>query len=350
VPRIDAEELRTFGERIITAAGVVPEDARLLAEILLQADLRGYSGHGLSHLISYIDRWKQGINRLDGTPEIVRNGRATALVDGHFYIGQIIAHRAMALAIEKAREHGVGVVSVRQAGHFGRLADWVEMAAEAGMIGFASVSVGGGNVAPYGARQPATGTNPMAFGVPGRNGEHLLLDFATSAMSMGELMRAVARQDPIPLGVMIDHEGNPTTDFRDFRGPPRGATLPFGGHKGGGLSLMCEVLGGILSGNGIGRDWLERGASAINAGFFEAVSVEEFLPLEEFLDKVDELKAFIRSRQPAPGFTETLMPGDRSRRRAAEQLRDGVEIEDDEWAKLLKCAAELGVQATPAPR
>jgi uncharacterized oxidoreductase len=189
----------------------------------------------------------------------------------------------------------------------------------------------------------------MAFGIPGRDGEPIILDFAASAMSMGELQRAVARQDPIPLGVMIDHDGNPTTHFRDFRGPPRWATLPFGGHKGGGLSLMSEVLGGILSGNGIGRDWLERGASAINAGFFEAVAVEEFLPMEEFLDKVDDLKAFIRSRQPAPGFTEVLLPGDRGRRRAATQLRDGVDVEDGDWAKLLKCAAELGVEATPAP-
>jgi LDH2 family malate/lactate/ureidoglycolate dehydrogenase len=311
--------------------------------------LKGYSGHGLSHLISYVERWKQGINRLDATPEIVRNGRATALIDGHFAIGQIVAHRAMALAIDKAREYGVGVVSVRRSGHFGRLAGWVEMAAAAGMIGFASVSVGGGNVAPYGARQPATGTNPMAFGIPGRNGEHIILDFATSAMSMGELMRAVERGDPIPLGVMIDHDGNPTTDFRDFRGPPRGATLPFGGHKGGGLSLMGEVLGGILSGNGIGRDWLERGASAINAGLFQAISVEEFLPLDDFLASVDDLKAFIRSRKPAPGFAEVLLPGDRSRRLAAEQLRDGVKIEDDQWEKLVKCAADLGVAAIPSP-
>jgi uncharacterized oxidoreductase len=114
---------------------------------------------------------------------------------------------------------------------------------------------------------------------------------------------------------------------------------------------MCEVLGGILGGNGIGRDWLERGASAINGGIFEAISVEEFLPLEEFLTKVDDLKAFIRSRRPAPGFAEVLLPGDRSRRRAAEQFRDGVEIEDDQWEKLLECAAHLGVEAIPtAPR
>lgn len=350
MPRIDAEELRTFGERLIVAAGVGREDARLLANILLQADLAGYSGHGLSHLVSYIERWQEGINRLDGTPEVVHNGGATAVIDGHFYIGQIVAHRAMSLAIEKARDHGVGVVTVRQAGHMGRLADYVQLATEAGMIGIACVSVGGGNVAPYGGREPVTGTNPIAFGIPGRDGDPIIFDFATAAMSMGELQRAVARKEPIPLGVMMDHEGNPTADFSVFRGPPRGATMPFGGYKGAGMALIAEILGGVLSGNGIGRDWRERGAAAINAGFFEAIDVEEFLPRDEFFAKLDELKAFVRTRKPAPGFSEVRLPGDGGRRRAAEQLRIGVEVEDDQWQKLLASAAKLGVTAIPAPR
>jgi len=350
VPRIDAEALRAFGEHVIAAAGVDPEDARLLANILLQADLNGYSGHGLSHLVSYVERWQQGVNRLDATPEIVHSGRATALIDGHFYIGQIVAHRAMSLAIEKAGDHGVGVVSVRRAGHMGRLADYVELAADAGMIGIACVSVGGGNVAPFGGRQPVTGTNPIAFGVPGRDGEHIIFDFATAAMSMGELQRAVARAEPIPIGVMIDNEGNPTTDFSVFRGPPRGATLPFGGHKGAGMALMAEILGGVLSGNGIGRDWLERGAAAINSGFFEAIAVDEFLPLDEFTAKVEELKEFVRTRKLAPGFSEVRLPGEGGRRRAAEQLRNGVEVEDDQWEKLLQTAEALGVTEVPAHR
>ena len=350
MPRIDPEELRDFGEQIIAAAGVRSDDARLLANILLQADLQGYSGHGLSHLVSYVERWEQGINHIDAIPEVVRNGRATALIDGHLYIGQIVARRAMSLAIEKARDHGVGVVSVRQAGHMGRLADYVEMAADAGMIGIACVSVGGGNVAPFGGRQPVTGTNPIAFGIPGRDGEHIVFDFATAAMSMGELQRAVARKERIPLGVMMDHEGNPTTDFSVFRGPPRGATMPFGGHKGAGMALMAEILGGVLSGNGIGRDWLERGAAAINSAFFEAIAVEELVSLEEFTAKLDELKEFVRSRKTAPGFSEIRLPGEGGRRRAAEQLRIGVEVEDDQWEKLLTTAERLGVTTIPAPR
>jgi LDH2 family malate/lactate/ureidoglycolate dehydrogenase len=116
------------------------------------------------------------------------------------------------------------------------------------------------------------------------------------------------------------------------------------------MALMAEVLGGVLSGNGIGRDWLERGAAAINAGFFEAIAVDEFLPLDEFTAKLDELKEFVRSRKPAPGFDEVRLPGEGGRRRAAEQLRIGVDVEDDQWEKLLKTAEALGVTEIPAPR
>jgi uncharacterized oxidoreductase len=350
VPRIDAEALRTLGEQMILAAGVNREDARLLTDILLHADLQGYSGHGLSHLVSYVERWQSGVNRLDGRPEIVRDGKATAVIDGHFYIGQLVAHQAMSLAMAKARAHGVGVVSVRQAGHFGRLADYVQLAAEAGMIGIAACSTGGGNVAPYGARQPAWGTNPMAFGVPTRDGEPIVFDYATSAMSMGELQRAAARGEAIPLGVMIDPDGNPTTDYQVFRGPPRGAGQPFGGYKGSGLALMCEVMAGVLSGNGIGRDWLERGAAAINSGFFQAIDVAEFQDLDDFTAKVEELKEFVHSRAPRPGFEEVRLPGEGGRRRAAEQLANGVDVDGDSWEKLLESAAKLGITAIPPVR
>ena len=128
-------------------------------------------------------------------------------------------------------------------------------------------------------------------------------------MSMGEIQKRVAKKEKIPEGVMLDGHGNPTTDFKNFRGPPRGVFLPFGGYKGSGIALITELLGGILSGNGPGQDWWERGGHGVNGVFLQAFAVEEFQELDTFYDKVDEFIAYIKSTKPAPGFDEYIWPG-----------------------------------------
>lgn len=282
-------------------------------------------------------------------PEVVREGKTTAVIDGNHYIGQVVAYTGMKLAITKAKEHGVGIVCLIRAGHVGRLADYVEMAAEQGMIGMGAVSVGSGNIAPYGGMERVTGTNPMAFGIPAKNGEHIILDFATSAMSMGELQKRLSRKEAIPDGVMLDGYGNPTNDFKVFRGPPRGVFLPFGGYKGSGLNFITEILGGILSGNGLGREWWNKGGHAINGVFLQAFGVEEFQSLDPFLEKVGELVSFAKSTKPAPGFKEILLPGEIARRIEAKQLKEGVEIDDATWIQLRQLATDLGIKDLPEP-
>jgi uncharacterized oxidoreductase len=255
----------------------------------------------------------------------------------------------MKLAIRKARQHGIGIVCIRRASHCGRLADYMEMAADEGMIGMGAVSVGAGNTAPYGTMQSVTGTNPMAFGIPGSNRQHFILDFATSAMSMGEIQKRIARKEAIPDGVLMDGHGNPTRDFSAFRGPPRGMFVPFGGHKGSGIALVTELLGGALTGNGLSREWWEKGGHGVNGVFLQAISVEEFQPLDEFTGKVSELASFVRSRQPAPGFREIFLPGDQGRNNEQRQLKEGVEIDDATWNQLITLARELSVDSLPAP-
>jgi len=349
LPKFAHAALLEFAERLLLSAGASQRDASLVAGLLLKADLQGYAGHGISHVPSYVSRIRSGLLRLDTRPRVVREGKTTAVVDAHHFIGQVAAHEGMKLAIAKAREHGVGIVCLFRSGHVGRLADYVELAVEQGMIGIALASVGGGSVAAYGGMEPFAGTNPIAFGVPARGGEHIVLDFATAAMSMGELRRKVSKGEAIPPGVMLDGQGHPTTEFKAFLGPPRGVILPFGGYKGSGLHLMAEILGGILSGNGLGREWWDRGGPAINGVFLEAISVEEFQPTDVFMDKVDELAALFKSTRAAPGFDEIFLPGERSRRRAEKHLREGIEIDGAAWAQLAQCASELGIQDLPRP-
>ncbi len=345
MPRVNPNQLRNFTETLLSTGGMPPDDAKLVAKLLVKADLRGYPGHGVTRVAPYLKWIKDGTIKLRERPRIVQDGKVTAVIDGNHYIGQAAAHMAMELAIKKAKEHGVGIVTLRRASHTGRLADYMEMATDAGLIAMGAISVGSGTTTLYGGMERIIGTHPMAFGIPARNGRHIILDFATASMSMGEIQKRVAKKEKIPDGVMLDGLGNPTNDFKDFHGPPRGVFLPFGGYKGSGVALVTEILGGLLSGNGLARKWWDKGGHGINGVFLQAIAVEEFQPLDEFFDRVDELIAFVKSRKTAPGFKEILLPGEQGRRNEERQLRDGVEIDATTIAELRNLATELRVDA-----
>jgi uncharacterized oxidoreductase len=345
--RFDPKRLQEFGARLLGVGGMSEDDAKLVAQLLVRADLRGYPGHGLSRIPSYVSWVKNGTMNVRDRPTVVHEGKTVAVIDCRHYIGQIAARDGMELAIQKARAHGTGTVVLRRAGHIGRLADFMELAAEAGMIAMGAISVGSGNTAPYGSMEPVAGTNPMAFGVPGAKGRHIILDFATSAMSMGELHKKLIRNEPIPPGILLDGHGKPTTDFDSFRGSPRGVFLSFGGYKGSGLSLITEVLGGILSGNGLGKEWWNREAHGVNGVFLQALAVDEFLPLNQFVTQVDELYDFVKSRKTAPGFSEIFLPGERGRKKEERGLKEGVEIDEVTWTQLATLARAYGLIGDP---
>jgi uncharacterized oxidoreductase len=344
---VESDRLLNFCERLLCAGGMPQSDADLVAHLLVKAELRGYAGHGVTRVPQYLAFIKNGTYELSARPRVVRERKLTAVVDGNHYIGQVAAHLAMELAIQKAREHGVGIVTLRRAGHTGRLADYMEMATEQGLIGMGAASVGSATTTLYGGMKAITGTNPMAFGIPARNGRSVILDFATASMSMGEIQKRAAKNQPIADGMLLDADGNPTRDLKKFRGPPRGVFLPFGGYKGSGVAVVTEILGGVLSGNGLGKQWWNKGGHGINGVFLQTIAVEEFQELNEFYDKVDELIAFVKSTPCAPGFTEILLPGEGGRRREAFQRAHGVEVDDATWTQLGLLAAELGVTSIP---
>lgn len=350
MPKIDHNELRLFCQRLLRAGGVAGEDAELVARLLVKAELRGYAGHGVTRVVQYLAFIKNKTYDLSARPQVEREGKIAAVMDGKHCIGQVAASMAMSLAIKKAEAHGAGIVCLRRSGHTGRLADYMEMATAQGMIGMGAVSVGSATTTLYGGMKPIIGTNPMAFGIPARNDRAIILDFATASMSMGEIQKRVARNEAIPNGVILDGDGNPTNDFKKFRGPPRGVFLPFGGYKGSGIALITEILGGLLSGNGLGKQWWNKGGHGVNGLFFQAIDVEEFQPLDEFYDKVDALIAFAKSTERAPGFSEILLPGESGRRREAQQRKAGVEINSDTWSELAELAAELCVPDVPPTR
>lgn len=337
------QQLVTFAERVLTHLGVNAADARHTATLLVRADLRGYPTHGIVILPEYVERADAGIIHLDATPSIVSDGKATAQIDGGLYLGQVVASQAMALAIDKARAHGVGIVGVRNSAHFGRLAEYVEQAAEAGMCAVAFATVGGSSLATLGAAEPTGNSNPIAFGAPGRDGDHVVFDFTTASMSMREIARRGARGEAIPPDILLDRAGNPTADYATYSGPPRGMVVPFGGHKGSGLHLIAEVFAAILTGHGTGLSWAARGGPAVNGGLFLAIDIAEFMPVDQFHEEIAQLAAFLRSRKPLKGQGPVRLPGEGARAREAQRRAEGIPLDDAVVASLDRTAQALGL-------
>jgi LDH2 family malate/lactate/ureidoglycolate dehydrogenase len=249
----------------------------------------------------------------------------------------------MELAIAKARQHHVAAITIYQQGHVGRLADYPQMAARAGMFGLITCDSGRGpkSVVPFGGRQARLGTNPLSVAFPSDLEGPIFIDMATSAVAAGKIAVQRNRRAPAPPGWIVDKDGNPTTNVQDFYNG--GAILPMGGdqaHKGYVLSFMVETLSGILTGLGFGIDPQGRH----NDGTFLAVfDVNAFRPLEEFKRDIAAFVAYLKETPPAEGFTEILYPGELEYRTAQQRRRDGIYVEDETWRQLTALQQEFGL-------
>jgi uncharacterized oxidoreductase len=341
VPTIARDRLESTATRVFGALGCPPDDAALIATLLVRANLRGHDSHGVIRIPQYATSVRKGEVDPKAPIEVTRETPVTAMVDGRRGFGQVVARRGTELAIAKARASGIAAVTLVHASHVGRLADYAEMAARAGLVGLLWVNaVHGLNVAPWGGAARRLGTNPHAVGIPGPDGPAMLLDFATSVVAEGKLRVKRNRKQPAPPGWFLDASGLPATDPERFYGDPPGAILPAGDHKGYGLSLAVEILGGILSGSG---------AAGPGSGLFQngtlmiCLDVEKFLPRAEFERQVTALFQWVKSAPLVPGVAEILVPGEPEARLEAELTRTGISLDDETWRQIETVAAELGV-------
>jgi LDH2 family malate/lactate/ureidoglycolate dehydrogenase len=343
MPKIPAERLVAIGEALFVAAGTPRAEAETVMRHVVNANLAGHDSHGVIQIPTYIERIKRG-HIVPGAPwVIVRESATTTVVDGHWGFGYVVNERAMRLTIEKAETANVAAATVFRQGHIGRLASYSLMAAKAGMIGLITADSGRSPkaVAPFGGREARLGTNPISIAIPSDLDGPLYLDMATSAAAAGKIALSVARGTPVPPGWIIDSEGKPTTDPRQLR--QGGALLPVGGsegYKGYGLSVMVEILCGLLTGLGFGVEPTGRH----NDGCFMAVfKVDAFRPLADFKKEIGEFVAYLKATAPAEGSSGVYYPGEIEHRREEERSRDGIEVEDATWEKLAALAAESGL-------
>jgi uncharacterized oxidoreductase len=343
MPRVPAERLRSIAEELLVAAGTPREQAEIVARHSIEANLAGHDSHGIIQIPTYIDRIKVG-HIVPGAPwTIVQESPTTTVVDGHWGFGYVVTERAMRLTIDKARSANVAATTVFRQGHIGRLASYTLMAAEADMIGLITADSGRSpkQVAPFGGREARLGTNPISIAVPSNLPGPLFLDMATSAVAAGKIQLAVARGDALPSGWIVDREGKPSTNPADLR--RGGALLPLGvteGYKGTGLSVIVEILCGLLTGLGFGIDPTGRH----NDGCFLACfNVAAFRPLADFKAEVAAFAHYLKDTPPAEGSQGVLYPGEPEYLREQDRRQSGVDVEDATWQKLEALASEYGI-------
>ncbi|XP_078341084.1 putative oxidoreductase YjmC [Crassostrea virginica] len=314
---ISKPELRDFVIRCVTAVGADPEHAVDLAELLITADYRGHYSHGLNRLEMYCSELRSGVCRGGaGTPEIVRQTVATALVEGHNLMGPVVGKFAVDLAIQKAKEAGIGMVTVRGSNHFG-IAGWYALRAmEHGLIGMSFTNTSP-ILNPTRSKDQVLGTNPICMAAPGKDGDSFVLDMATSSVALGKVEIQERRKLPLPHGWAVDADGKETYDPEKVKGLlPLGGTEESSGYKGYGLSMMVDVLTGILSGALFGphiRFW--KGASRVaNLGHcFIVFDPKAFT--DDFEDRMSELMDYCRHLEPVEGSDKpVLVPGDKARK------------------------------------
>jgi len=343
MPIVQVDRLISVGAALLKAAGASDEEADAVAVGCVNANLAGHDSHGIIAIPTYIDRIKAGHIVPGAKWSIVQESPTTTVIDGHWGFGFHVNAKAMALTIEKAKTANVAACTVFRQSHVGRLAAYPLMAAKAGMIGLATADSGRSpkHVAPFGGREPRLGTNPISIAVPSDLEAPFYLDMATSAVAAGKIALAVARNEQIPRGWIIDAQGRHTTDPRDYR--KGGALLPLGGsegYKGSGLAAMVEVLCGLLTGLGFGVEPTGRH----NDGCFMAVfNVAAFRPLKDFRKEVAEFARYLKSTPTSEGSQGVFYPGEIEYLREQERRKSGIEVEDATWDKLRALAAEYKI-------
>ena len=343
MPTVQADRLTHIAAELLKGSGASKEESEIISRHSIGANLAGHDSHGIIQIPTYIDRVKRGHIVPGAQFEIIKDTPTTTVVDGHWGFGYVVSERLMKMTIDKAKRSGVAAATVFRQSHVGRVADYPIMAAENGLIGLMTADSGRSSksVVPFGGREPRLGTNPICIAMPSNLEGTMFIDMATSAVAAGKLGVAVARGYDVPEGWILDKDGNPSTDPNDLR--RGGAVLPLGGpegHKGYGLSVMVEILSGILTGLGFGHDPSGRHNDGC---FMAAFDVGAFRDAEEFKAEVTEFAQYLKSSPPAAGFDEVFYPGELEHKREQQLLAEGIFVEDATWNSLKQLADEFGL-------
>jgi uncharacterized oxidoreductase len=331
-------------QALFEQAGSDREEARLVAEQLVGANLAGHDSHGVGMVPAYVEILRAGELHLNRRPETVMSAGAITVLDGGMGLGQVAAHEAMRVAIAAARQHGLSLTGLRHSHHIGRIGHWAEQACAAGLVSLHFVNVISNPwVAPFGGTEARLATNPVAIGVPRQGADPLVLDFATSKYAVGKVRVALNTGQALPPDVLLDAHGRPTQDPAALFAMPHGALLPFGEHKGAGLALMCEILGSALFGGPVLTEVPTR-RRIVNNMLTIAIDPSVFGRGAELDRQIDALVAWVRSARPADGAGGVLVAGE-PEARARRERAGGIPVDVETWRQLTVAAGQVGIDA-----
>jgi len=346
VPLISPDSLNDFASAMFQAAGVGEHEAEICARSLVGANLRGYDSHGVMRMPFYVAAIRDGRVKPGESLRIERETAAALVCDGGWGLGQVLSRDLMDRLIVKARVTGVACGTLRQAAHIGRVGEYAEQAAEKGMAAIicANGHGSGQRVAPVGGKSGRLGTNPLSIGMPGGKEGPFILDFGTSATAEGKVrVKRIAGQS-VPLGWILDADGNPTTDPHKLYADPPGSILPMGGdqaYKGFGLAFLIEMLAGGLSGGACSYPGAP--APVGNDVLFLVLDPEQLGGESHLLSQISVLEPFVRTTPRREGIEKITLPGDPERQLLSKRLEQGIPLDDGNWAELVKLAGTLSV-------
>ena len=345
-PRIAADVLRAFAAQIFRASGSEAREAAIVGDHLVDANLAGHDSHGVIRIQKYVDWQARGMVLANRHAVVLRESPSHAVVDGGFGYGQVIARETMELAIAKTRSNGMSTVALRNAGHLGRIGAWAEQVAASGFasVHFVNTSGFGLLVAPFGGSDRRLSANPIAAGAARRDGFPLVLDMSTSAIAEGKIQVARMRGEQLPPGCTIDAEGRPNRDPDVFYGPPEGALLPMGGHKGYGLSVFCEILSGALSGGQTTHPGNATAGRLVNNMLSVVFDPDAFCGDAFFGNEVERFIEWVKASPPVEPGGEVLLPGELEYRTRERRERDGIPLETTTRRAIADSARSLGVE------
>jgi uncharacterized oxidoreductase len=349
--RIKAQALEDLVRDIFIKAGCSEAEGKRIGKYLVIANLTGHDSHGVQRVPRYLQWKEEGAFIADREVKVVSETPVLAVLDGQYGFGQTIGPQAAAVGIKKCKEMGLACVALRNVGHIGRIGDFAEMAAAEGLVSVHFVNAAGSIlVAPYGAVERRFSTAPYCVGVPRPGTTPLILDFATSIVAEGKVLNASFGGKKLPEDALIGPDGevgnDPHTLYGDYTptGPRNhqkgtGAIRAFGDHKGSGLALMCELLGGSLTGTGA----TEPGRKFSNGMLSFYVDPQKLDPSGFFPKDVQRYVQFVKGAKPAKPGDEVLVPGEPELRMKAERLANGVPLPEDTWSAIVDAARKVGV-------
>lgn len=338
--------LRQSMRAVYLAAGCAADEAGLIADHLVDANLTGHDSHGIGMTPEYLRAIRENKMRLGAHAEVVADRGHMVVIDGGRGAGQVIGREAMGHGIERAKRHGSCIVALRNSHHLGRIGAWAELCLAAGLVSLHCVNVigHGALVAPFGGSDVRLGTNPICVGIPTSDGRPIVLDMATSRIAMGKVRVAHHSGGRVAPGTLIDETGNPTDDPGVMVPEVKGALLPFGEYKGYGLGLVCDILAGALAGGGTNRPESHAPDMIINNMLSILIQPGALGSEAVMTREIDGLIAWIKASPPAPGSAGVLVPGDPERATRAARERDGIPIDGTTWSAVHDAAAALGIE------